>query len=162
VLQRLIYFGAQVSHRRPGTPRLSGSDIGNRRTQSQQGSIGNERKGTATTVTIPWVLLTIGVTAFTITGTRLAGICTVLTAESFSVARYALPFLQRTITIRMSAALFRHLNSPPFCPAFFPTKSNLCLCIEQWSFYSVALDRSDAEIMPVKGSANSEYSRKND
>lgn len=116
----------------------------------------------ATTVTIPWVSLTIGVTAFTITGTRLAGICTVLTAESFSVTRYALPFLQRTITIRMSTALFRHLNSPPFCPAFLPTKSNLYLCIRRLPFYSIALHRSDAEIMPVKGSANSEYSRKND
>jgi hypothetical protein len=74
----------------------------------------------ATMVTIPWVSLTIGVTAFTITGTRLAGICTLLAAKSFSLARNALPFLQRTITIRMSAALFRHFNSPPFCPAFLP------------------------------------------
>jgi hypothetical protein len=92
----------------------------NHKTQLQQGSIGNERQGMATMVTIPWVVsLTIGVTAFTITGTRLAGICTVLAAESFSVARNALAFLQRTITIRMGAAFF-HFNSPPFCPAFLP------------------------------------------
>jgi hypothetical protein len=93
----------------------------------------------ATMVTIPWVSLTIGVTAFTITGIRLAGICTVLAAESFSVARNALPFLQRTITIWMSAALFRHFNSPPFCPAFSRLNPTSVYASERWSFYSVAL-----------------------
>ena len=109
------------------------------------------------------VSLTIGVTAFTIAGTRWAGICTVLAAESFSVARNALPFLQRTITIRMSAALFRHLTHLLSVRLFFPTKIRpLSIHPSDGSFYSVPFTKSDAEIMPVTGSANAEYSRKND
>jgi hypothetical protein len=61
------------------------------------------------------------VTAFTITGTRLAGIGTLLAAESFSIAGNTLPFFQRTITIWMSADFFRHFNSPPFLSGYPPS-----------------------------------------